>query len=82
MILCHTTLLGSADYEKLECLSHFEGLDLYLALDSEILEIVSSEMPWCDSNGLCSTFSPRGFIQINVGVSQKIVAYALEWLDM
>ncbi|WP_284038954.1 histidine kinase dimerization/phospho-acceptor domain-containing protein, partial [Escherichia coli] len=31
MILRHTAPLSSADREKLECFSHSEGLDLYLA---------------------------------------------------
>lgn len=38
MILRHTAPLNSADREKLERFSHSEGLDLYLAPDSEILE--------------------------------------------
>ncbi|STM98416.1 23s rRNA (uracil-5-)-methyltransferase [Escherichia coli] len=82
MILRHTAPLSSADREKLECFSHSEGLDLYLAPDSEILETVSGEMPWYDSNGLRLTFSPRDFIQVNAGVNQKMVARALEWLDV
>ncbi len=57
MILRHTAPLSSADREKLERFSHSEGLDLYLAPDSEILETVSGEMPWYDSNGLRLTFS-------------------------
>lgn len=71
MILRHTAPLSSADREKLERFSHSEGLDLYLAPDSEILETVSGEMPWYDSNGLRLTFSPRDFIQVNAGVNQK-----------
>ena len=82
MILRHTAPLSSADREKLERFSHSEGLDLYLAPDSEILETVSGEMPWYDSNGLRLTFSPRDFIQVNAGVNQKMVARALEWLDV
>ncbi len=39
-------------------------------------------MPWYDSNGLRLTFSPRDFIQVNAGVNQKMVARALEWLDV
>lgn len=71
MILRHTAPLSSADREKLERFSHSEGLDLYLAPDSEILETVSGEMPWYDSNGLRLTFSPRDFIQVNAGVTKK-----------
>ncbi len=70
------------DFIQVNGFSHSEGLDLYLAPDSEILETVSGEMPWYDSNGLRLTFSPRDFIQVNAGVNQKMVARALEWLDV
>ncbi|MBA7731400.1 23S rRNA (uracil(1939)-C(5))-methyltransferase RlmD [Citrobacter freundii] len=82
MILRHTSPLNTADKEKLECFSHSQGLSLFLAPQSEILECVSGESPWYDSNGLRLTFSPRDFIQVNAGVNQQMVARALEWLDV
>ncbi len=81
MILRHTAPLSSADREKLERFSHSEGLDCISPPIVSILETVSGEMPWYDSNGLRLTFSPRDFIQVNAGVNQKMVARALEWLD-
>ena len=80
MILRHTAPLSAADKEKLECFSHSQGLSLFLAPQSEILESISEESPWYDSNGLRLTFSPRDFIQVNEGVNQQMVARALEWL--
>lgn len=62
MILRHTSPLNTADKEKLECFSHSQGLSLFLAPQSEILERVSGESPRYDSNGLRLTFSPRDFI--------------------
>ncbi|MEG2990136.1 MAG: 23S rRNA (uracil(1939)-C(5))-methyltransferase RlmD [Citrobacter sp.] len=82
MILRHTAPLSMVDREKLERFSHSQGLSLFLAPQSEILEPVSGESPWYDSNGLRLTFSPRDFIQINAGVNQQMVARALEWLDV
>ncbi|WP_410752063.1 23S rRNA (uracil(1939)-C(5))-methyltransferase RlmD [Citrobacter sp. U14242] len=82
MILRHTAPLNTADKEKLECFSHSQGLSLFLAPQSEILESNSEESPWYDSNGLRLTFSPRDFIQVNEGVNQKMVSCALEWLDV
>lgn len=55
---------------------------MFLAPQSEILESISEESPWYDSNGLRLTFSPRDFIQVNEGVNQQMVARALEWLDV
>ncbi|TKU89701.1 23S rRNA (uracil(1939)-C(5))-methyltransferase RlmD [Citrobacter sp. wls620] len=82
MILRHTAPLSAQDKEKLECFSHSQGLSLFLAPQSEILESISEESPWYDSNGLRLTFSPRDFIQVNEGVNQQMVARALEWLDV
>lgn len=82
MILRHTAPLSRADNEKLERFSHSKGLSLYLAPQSEILETVSGQTPWYESNGLRLNFSPRDFIQVNAWVNQKMVASALEWLDV
>ncbi|MDU1001315.1 MULTISPECIES: 23S rRNA (uracil(1939)-C(5))-methyltransferase RlmD [Citrobacter] len=82
MILRHTAPLSAQDKEKLECFSHSQGLSLFLAPQSEILESISEESPWYDSNGLRLTFSPRDFIQVNEGGNQQMVARALEWLDV
>ncbi|MEG3671548.1 23S rRNA (uracil(1939)-C(5))-methyltransferase RlmD [Escherichia fergusonii] len=82
MILRHTAPLSSADREKLERFSHCERLSLFLAPASEILEPLVGETPWYDSNGLRLMFSPRDFIQVNDGVNQKMVAQAIEWLDI
>ncbi len=82
MVLRHTAPLSAKDREKLECFSHSHELDLYLAPQSEILEQLSGETPWYDSDGLRLTFSPRDFIQVNDGVNQKMVATALDWLDI
>ncbi|HHE5698488.1 TPA: 23S rRNA (uracil(1939)-C(5))-methyltransferase RlmD [Citrobacter amalonaticus] len=82
MILRHTAPLTAQDNEKLERFSHSKGLSLYLAPQSEILETVSGQTPWYESNGLRLNFSPRDFIQVNEGVNQKMVASALVWLDV
>lgn len=82
MILRHTAPLSRADNEKLERFSHSKGLSLYLAPQSEILETLSGQAPWYESNGLRLNFSPRDFIQVNEGVNQKMVSSALAWLDV
>ena len=82
MILRHTVAINAQDREKLERFSHSEGLALFLAPQSEILEAVSGQTPWYESDGLRLNFSPRDFIQVNEGVNHKMVARALEWLDV
>ena len=81
MILRHTAPLSAADKEKLERFSHSQGLSLFLAPQSEILESNSEESPWYDSNGLRLTFSPRDFIQVNEGVNQKMNGFDKVLLD-
>ncbi len=82
MVLRHTAPLSAKDREKLERFSHSHQLALYLAPQSEILEQLSGESPWYDSDGLRLTFSPRDFIQVNDGVNQQMVETAMAWLDV
>lgn len=82
MVLRHTAPLTLADREKLERFSHSQGVALFLAPESAILEQVSGELPWYTSAGLRLTFSPRDFIQVNDKVNQQMVDRALAWLDV
>jgi len=82
MVLRHTAPLTPADREKLERFSHSQGVALFLAPESAILEQVSGELPWYTSDALRLAFSPRDFIQVNDKVNQQMVARALAWLDM
>lgn len=82
MVLRHTAPLTLADREKLERFSHSQGVALFLAPESAILEQVSGELPWYTSDELRLAFSPRDFIQVNDKVNQQMVARALAWLDV
>ncbi len=82
MVLRHTAPLSLADREKLERFSHSQGVALFLAPESAILEQVSGELPWYTSDELRLTFSPRDFIQVNDKVNQQMVARALAWLEV
>jgi len=82
MVLRHTAPLSAADREKLERFSHSQGVALFLAPESAILEQVSGALPWYTSDGLRLTFSPRDFIQVNDKVNQQMVERALAWLDV
>lgn len=67
MILRHMAPLSVQDKEKLECFSHSQGLSLFLAPQSEILESISEESPWYDSNGLRLTFSRAILFRLTKG---------------
>lgn len=82
MVLRHTAPLSLTDREKLERFSHSQGVALFLAPESAILEQVSGELPWYTSDELRLAFSPRDFIQVNDKVNQQMVSRALGWLDV
>ena len=82
LVLRHLDALSVGDRQKLEQFSHKHQLALFLAPDSERLEQVTGEQPYIMSHQLRLTFSPRDFIQVNDAVNQKMVAKALEWLDL
>ncbi|MTD37111.1 23S rRNA (uracil(1939)-C(5))-methyltransferase RlmD [Erwinia sp. CPCC 100877] len=82
LVLRHLAPLSATDRKNLECFSHTQNLALYLAGQSDILEQVSGETPWYQSEGLRLMFSPRDFIQVNDGVNQQMVARAIEWLAL
>ena len=82
LVLRHLDALSAADKQKLEQFSQQHQLSLFLAADSENLEQITGEMPVCHSASLNLTFSPRDFIQVNDEVNQKMIAQALDWLDL
>ena len=82
LVLRHLDALSAADKQKLEQFSQQHQLSLFLAADSENLEQITGEMPVCHSAALNLTFSPRDFIQVNDEVNQKMIAQALDWLDL
>ncbi|MGC8426303.1 23S rRNA (uracil(1939)-C(5))-methyltransferase RlmD [Mixta calida] len=82
LVLRHLDPLSAGDRQKLEQFSHKHQLALFLAPDSEHTEQVAGDRPYYLSHQLKLTFSPRDFIQVNDAVNQKMVAKALEWLDL
>lgn len=82
MVLRHLDALSADDREKLERFSHEHQLMCYLADGSETLQPLGDYAPFYQSFDLKLTFSPQDFIQVNDGVNQKMVAKAIEWLDL
>ena len=82
MVLRHLAPLSHADRQLLEQFSHTHQLAIYLAADSENLEPIGQQQPWCHSDGLRLSFSPRDFIQVNDVINQQMVSRAIAWLDI
>lgn len=82
LVLRHLAPLNDADLKKLEQFSHTHSLALWLAPESDTLIQQCGEAPWYQLDGLQLSFSPRDFIQVNGELNQRMVAQAIDWLDL
>ncbi|CNF09146.1 23S rRNA (uracil(1939)-C(5))-methyltransferase RlmD [Yersinia nurmii] len=82
LTLRHLDSLSTADRAALQAFSLREKVAIYLAPDSDHIERLSGEEPYYQIEGLRLAFNPRDFIQVNATVNEKMVAQALEWLDV
>ncbi|WP_127957343.1 23S rRNA (uracil(1939)-C(5))-methyltransferase RlmD [Serratia microhaemolytica] len=80
LVLRHLDALQSVDRQTLLRFAAQHALTLYLAGDSEQLELLHGEPPYYLLDGMRLAFGPRDFIQVNSTVNQQMVAQALEWL--
>ncbi|EKN4694528.1 23S rRNA (uracil(1939)-C(5))-methyltransferase RlmD [Yersinia ruckeri] len=82
LVLRHLDNLKSTDRAALLAFSLQENVAIYLAPDENHLERLVGDEPYYQIDGLRLAFNPRDFIQVNPTVNQKMVAQALEWLDV
>lgn len=84
VILRHLSLLSESDKQSLRDFSQTHQVTMYLAGDnSEIARLTSIEKePFYQIEGLNLRFAPTDFIQVNDEINPKMVAQAIEWLDL
>ncbi|MBF7982624.1 MULTISPECIES: 23S rRNA (uracil(1939)-C(5))-methyltransferase RlmD [Rahnella] len=82
MVLRHLDPLSEADRARLMAFGARHQITLFLAADSESLELLCGETPYYHIDGLNLKFGPRDFIQVNDAVNKQMVAQALEWLAL
>lgn len=84
VILRHLSPLPESDKQSLRDFSQTHQVTMYLAGDnSEIARLTSIEKePFYQIEGLNLRFAPTDFIQVNDEINPKMIAQAIEWLDL
>ncbi|MDF7666908.1 23S rRNA (uracil(1939)-C(5))-methyltransferase RlmD [Orbaceae bacterium ESL0727] len=80
-ILRHTTPLAEQDINRLKQFAEQQKIAFYLQGDT-LVPLVGQTDPYYTIDQFKLTFSPLDFIQVNSEINHKMVATALEWLDL
>lgn len=81
LVLRHTMPLSETDTNLLKQFAENNNLSLYLH-GTDLVHIIGNTEHYYLINQLKLTFSPLDFIQVNSNVNQKMIAQALEWLNL
>ena len=82
LVLRHLDPLKEQDLARLHTFSAQHRVMLYLQGNEDELVKLCDDVPFYQVDGLRLFFSPRDFIQVNDVVNQRMVAQALEWLEV
>ncbi len=82
LVLRHLSSLFDKDQSALKAFAEKHHLTLYVMPSANQLEKVMGEQANYQEVGVTIPFLPSNFIQVNQQVNQKMVAQALEWLDV
>lgn len=82
MLLRHIGALNAQDRTNVLNFAEQEGISLYLMCNEDEIEHCTGATPYYQINGLKLAFSIRDFIQVNGKLNEKMVAKALEWLEL
>ncbi len=81
MLLRHSGNLPQNDRTLLAEFARQEGITLFLQ-DDEQIHLVHGEPPYYQTDDLRLQFDIRDFIQVNASLNKKMVATALDWLEL
>jgi len=82
IVLRHTKPLKTSDRERLIELAITSESTLYLMPETDVLEHVTGPLSTYSEVGPVIGFEPNNFIQVNRTVNQRMVAQAIEWLQL
>lgn len=84
VLIRHLAALVSSDKQQLKNFEQQHGVAVWLAGDEESLQPLSENAVLPEYQVVDETlqFSPLNFIQVNGEINQKMVAQALEWLEL
>ncbi|MDA9556334.1 23S rRNA (uracil(1939)-C(5))-methyltransferase RlmD [Vibrio sp.] len=80
--LRHLSALTPRDQETLNELAIEQQLSLYLIPETDRIDLSLGEPLYYDDNDAVIRFNPSHFVQVNKNINQKMVAQALEWLEL
>lgn len=80
--LRHLKSLAENDLDALTRFAGLHGATLYLLPESNVAQRITGAVPYYDENGVRIPFLPINFIQVNEEVNRRMVAQAMEWLDL
>ncbi|WP_162063430.1 23S rRNA (uracil(1939)-C(5))-methyltransferase RlmD [Vibrio taketomensis] len=82
IVLRHLKPLSSKEQQQLENFASDNQATLYLMPQTDQLDLVLGEEANYQEVGATIPFAPNNFIQVNQVVNQKMVAQALDWLEL
>jgi len=82
LVLRHLSPLADQDLAELKRFAHNRQLTLYVMPVANQLEKLTGEQAYYQEVGVTLPFLPTNFIQVNQFVNQKMVAQAIEWLEV
>ncbi|PTB31888.1 23S rRNA (uracil(1939)-C(5))-methyltransferase RlmD [Photobacterium phosphoreum] len=82
VLIRHLAPFNTDDSALIQAFAAKHNVMLFLAPETDELVQCYGEQPYYDIDGLKLTFSPKDFIQVNGDVNVKMVAQAIEWLDV
>lgn len=82
VLIRHLAPFNTDDSALIQAFAAKHNVMLFLAPETDELVQCYGEQPYYDIDGLKLTFSPKDFMQVNGDVNVKMVAQAIEWLDV
>ncbi len=82
LVLRHLSPLADKDLTALEKFAEHHQLTLYVMPAANELNKLIGEQAYYQEVGVTIPFLPSNFIQVNQQVNEKMVAQAIEWLDV
>lgn len=82
VLIRHLAPFNVADSALIEAFAVKHNVMLFLAPETDEVIQYHGEQPYYEVDGIKLAFSPKDFIQVNREINAKMVAQAIEWLDV
>ena len=82
VLIRHLAPFNVADSALIEAFAVKHNVMLFLAPETDEVIQCYGDQPYYEVDGIKLAFSPKDFIQVNREINAKMVAQAIEWLDV